>query len=175
MREKKPCPNGNFAARDNQRHCLCAACKKQACERRAAWRRANPERAKEYSRKWIAANPGKRKAVVEAWRERNPDKVAAMSAKAGRKWSKANPGKRNAITNRRRAALKQRTAPWADIGTMQALYVEAARLTEATGIPHEVDHIFPLQGELISGLHVAENLQILTRSENRAKQNRVQS
>lgn len=38
---------------------------------------------------------------------------------------------------------------------------------------YEVDHIYPLQGETVSGLHVLNNLQYLTRSQNRAKRNRV--
>lgn len=37
---------------------------------------------------------------------------------------------------------------------------------------HEVDHVVPMQGESVSGLHVASNLQILTKSENSSKRNK---
>jgi hypothetical protein len=72
---------------------------------------------------------------------------------------------------KRRAAKLQRTPAWADLGAIRRVYEEARRLTVATGIPHHVDHDIPLQGELVSGLHVHNNLQILTGSENSRKKN----
>jgi 5-methylcytosine-specific restriction endonuclease McrA len=45
-------------------------------------------------------------------------------------------------------------------------------MTKETGINYEVDHIIPLQGKLASGLHVYNNLQIITQSENRSKNNK---
>jgi hypothetical protein len=74
--------------------------------------------------------------------------------------------------NKRRASKLQRTPSWADMAAIKAFYVEARRLTVATGIPHHVDHEIPLQGRLVSGLHVHTNLQILTGSENSKKRNR---
>lgn len=50
-------------------------------------------------------------------------------------------------------------------------YQEAKRLELVTGIKYEVDHIIPLKGKLVSGLDIPENLQVLTRSENRTKNN----
>lgn len=44
-------------------------------------------------------------------------------------------------------------------------------MTHKTGIRHEVDHIIPLQGRTVSGLHVETNMQVITRAENRAKWN----
>lgn len=76
--------------------------------------------------------------------------------------------------SKRRAAKIQRTPPWADLDAMRAVYDEAARLSRESGILHNVDHIVPLQGKTVSGLHVANNLQILTASENSRKRNRYE-
>ena len=72
---------------------------------------------------------------------------------------------------KRRVTKLQRTAPWADEQAIRAIYAEARRLTRVTGIEHHVDHTIPLQGKLVSGLHVEANLQILTGSENSRKRN----
>lgn len=56
---------------------------------------------------------------------------------------------------------------------IEAIYAECARLTLATGIRHEVDHIVPLNHPDVCGLHVPWNLGILTATENRVKGNRL--
>jgi hypothetical protein len=73
--------------------------------------------------------------------------------------------------SKRRTARLNRTPHWADMKAIRAVYAEAQRLTRETGIAHHVDHIIPLQGELVSGLHVPNNLQLLTASENSKKHN----
>ena len=65
-----------------------------------------------------------------------------------------------------------RMPPWADDAAIRAIYAEARRLTAATGVQHEVDHVIPLLGARVSGLHVETNLQILTRDANKRKLNR---
>lgn len=75
---------------------------------------------------------------------------------------------------KRRAEKSSRTPPWADLDKIRALHDEAQRLTLATGIPHHVDHVLPLQGELVSGLHVETNMQIITGAENSRKKNRYE-
>lgn len=69
----------------------------------------------------------------------------------------------------------QRTPKWlnsVDFVKIDMIYKNAQHLTKTTGILHEVDHIIPLQGKLISGLHVPWNLQVLTRTDNRRKHNK---
>ena len=81
---------------------------------------------------------------------------------------------RAAASARRVAAKLNRTPPWADMDAISAVYEAARKLSAETGIEHHVDHKIPLQGRLVSGLHVANNLQILTGSDNCRKGNRFE-
>lgn len=75
-----------------------------------------------------------------------------------------------------KGAKSGRTPLWlteADVQFMTELYQQAKALSELTGIRHEVDHIYPLQGKKVSGLHVPGNLRIVTQSENRRKTNKL--
>lgn len=179
----KQCKRGGFGPRTKSGHCRCEACKAFNLEReraksadrlanKAKWRAANPGKSLEYSKRWAASHPEKRKAAVEAWRAKNPAKVAEINKRAGRKWSAENKGKRLASVRARQIAKMQRTPKWAEVEAISAIYAACAEMTRVTGIPHEVDHIIPLQGRSASGLHVATNLQIMPRGENRAKRNK---
>lgn len=90
------------------------------------------------------------------------------------KWRKENKEYVIAYNAFRHAAKLKRTPSWLtdqQKQEMKAIYERAKNLTLVTGITHHVDHILPLQGKLVSGLHVPTNLQILTESENCSKQN----
>lgn len=119
------------------------------------WRRS--EKGKEQSRNWIAANKDKHAEYTKDWKSRNVGKVREH-------------------TRTRQAAILQRTPPWLTEDQrkqIQSIYEEAHSLEQQDGIKRHVDHIVPLQGEEVSGLHVPWNLQILTESENCSKWNRV--
>lgn len=66
----------------------------------------------------------------------------------------------------RKFALQCATPSWADRDAMELLYIEARGLTATTGIKHEVDHIIPLQGKKVCGLHVSWNLRVITKAAN---------
>ena len=80
-----------------------------------------------------------------------------------RKYYLANKSKYLANAVKRYARLRQRLPAWANVSAIGKFYEIAKQLTVATGIPHEVDHIIPLHGEKISGLHVENNLQVMPR------------
>lgn len=72
----------------------------------------------------------------------------------------------------RRAGLERATPKWVDRREITAIYEQCASVTRQTGIRHEVDHIVPLRGKRVSGLHVPWNLCVITAAENSAKSNR---
>jgi hypothetical protein len=68
--------------------------------------------------------------------------------------------------------LKIVTPKWADKEKIKKIYEEAKRLTTDTGIAYQVDHIIPLKHPLVCGLHVENNLRIITKEENYKKNNK---
>ena len=94
-----------------------------------------------------------------------------------KEWNKNNKDKINAYTAKRHTAKLNRTPAWLteqDLKDIESFYTKTQELTEETGIQHHVDHIIPLQGELISGLHVPSNLQIIPAKENLQKGNKFE-
>ncbi len=69
---------------------------------------------------------------------------------------------------------KDRVPKWADRAAIDAIYLEAIRKTEESGVMYHVDHIVPLKGKTVSGLHVAENLRIVSAYENSRKSNKLE-
>lgn len=86
------------------------------------------------------------------------------------KWD--TPAKHLARTRKRQASQLQRTPIWdPDAHLIVAKYQLAAMLTQASGTPYHVDHIIPLQGKNVSGLHVFSNLRVIPGAENVKKSN----
>jgi hypothetical protein len=83
----------------------------------------------------------------------------------------AAPSPRNYYGGNARAKALRRMPPWADRKAIKAIYEQARRLTAETGVLHHVDHVVPLCGREVSGLHVETNLQVLTFIENSRKHN----
>jgi hypothetical protein len=103
-------------------------------------------------------------------RQQTPERRAQKAAHE-RKNRKAEhrQAARAAERRARQAAQLQRTPPWADLKVIRKFYDEMHRLTRETGVQHHVDHVIPLCGKNVSGLHVAENLRVLQGPENLAK------
>ena len=91
------------------------------------------------------------------------------------KWYTANPGKRTA--NHAKYVLKKslRTPSWLtedDYWLIEQAYIVAQERSIKYGVQFHVDHIVPLNGKTVSGLHVPENLQVIPWHENLSKSNK---
>jgi len=87
---------------------------------------------------------------------------------------KKNKAKNNAYNAQWGARKARRSPPWVtenDLLQMWGIYELARIRTERTGTKWCVDHILPLRGKIISGLHVPENLQVITLEDNATKNN----
>lgn len=103
--------------------------------------------------------------------EQNKERIQQQN----KQWRKLNPAKALVYTRNRQAARMQRTPNWLtseDFQAIELVYAEAKNREVETGIKHNVDHIIPLRGKNVSGLHVPANLQILSATENFRKGNR---
>ena len=115
------------------------------------------------------------KAKVESrlWRKNNVAHEGIRISKAA--YKKNNPGKVQAYTIKRRASKMHRTPVWLtadDLWMMEQAYELAALRTKLFGFSWHVDHVIPLQGGLVSGLHVPTNLQVIPWRDNVAKANK---
>lgn len=73
---------------------------------------------------------------------------------------------RKAHESHRRARKRNSLPPWADISSIDAF-------SRACPNGHHIDHILPLKGKIVCGLHVLENLQYLPAQENLSKKNKI--
>ncbi len=71
--------------------------------------------------------------------------------------------------SRRNGVVRQATPKWADLDSIRRIYEACHIASQTTGVRHDVDHIVPLQGEGVCGLHVDWNLRIVPASVNRSK------
>jgi hypothetical protein len=91
------------------------------------------------------------------------------------RWQKKNKGKVNANTRKYQAAKLKRTPTWLtsfELLHMQCLYQVAAMRSKESNQKWHVDHIIPLQGKNVSGLHVPWNLQVVPAEDNIKKSNK---
>jgi len=99
-------------------------------------------------------------------------KQIVLRKKASAKWDKTHPEKACAKSAKRHTAKLKRTPVWdPQAHLILAKYQLAAMLTKASGVEHHVDHIIPLQGRKVSGLHVFSNLRVIPGSDNVKKSN----
>lgn len=116
------------------------------------------QRARDY------AESHKKEAVERAkkWKENNPERAKLNDANR-------DPVKLHSAKAKYRAAKRQACPPWVDhdhMARIHDVYRLRRKVSEQTGVVHEVDHIVPLQGKTVCGLHVWWNLRVIPKEDN---------
>ena len=177
-----PCRKGHTTGRYTVSR-KCVQCAKDAA---AAWNKANPDKYRTNSKRYREKHPDKVAAQYKNWRLSNPDAVKKKNAGwqsanwekylgISSAWKKRNRGYTNAKCKARRLAQEQRTPKWLtenDFADIAKFYALSDELSRAYGFSWHVDHIIPLRGKSVSGLHVPGNLQVIPGSDNMRKGNR---
>ena len=141
-----------------------------------------------YHKAYYEANKARIAEVKRAYRAANKEKIIANKRAAylatreanlaqKREYRQANKGKINFLCSMRKKVVKQRTPTWLspfDRLKIKCYYSVAAMLARNNKEPWHVDHIIPLQGKLVSGLHVPNNLQFLRGVDNVRKKNKFE-
>jgi 5-methylcytosine-specific restriction endonuclease McrA len=82
------------------------------------------------------------------------------------------------LSAHRRAQKLKATPAWLTLEHLKEiklLYLKSKIISKETGTQHQVDHIVPLLGKEVCGLHVPWNLRVITAEENRKKCNKLES
>lgn len=141
-----------------------------------------------YNKTYRASNGSRISASKKQWAVDNADYKAEQDRKyaqshldkramARGKWDAANPGKSSAAKKLNATARKKRAPAWLtddDKWMLAQAYELAALRTKMFGFAWHVDHVIPLNGRRVSGLHVPTNLQVIPGIENAKKYNRYE-
>ena len=135
--------------------------------------RYTKEEIKAHQKEWREKNKEKIYANTTKWRLANKDKQKEYTSKSKIK----NSARVNATNNKRRADKLNRTPKWLtkdDLWLIKEAYELAALRSKIFEFKWHVDHIIPLKGKLVSGLHVPTNLQVIEGTLNIMKNNKFQ-
>lgn len=128
---------------------------------------------KELAKDYVRRNPEDKKRRDAAYKLKRPDVTIA----ARKKYYYANKNFWTIATSKRRSAKLNRTPSWLtdkDFQYINYLYKFARNISDYLGKEYHIDHIIPLQGRLVSGLHVPSNLQMIPATINLQKGNKWQ-
>lgn len=122
------------------------------------------------SKKWYQQNKQAFSEYRKTWYEENRERILAQGLEY--RHSLSGITKRKTNSAKRRTQLLNATPVWSNLNMIEQIYEQATQITFDTGIPHQVDHYYPLKGKTVCGLHVPSNLRIITKQENHQKNNK---
>jgi hypothetical protein len=138
-----------------------------------AYREANVDKIAAQKFEWKQANKEHVAARDRAYADANPEKKTL----ARKKWIAANPGKDVAAKALNAQKRKRRIPTWLsedDKWMVEQAYELAAVRSKMFGFKWHVDHVIPLNGKRVSGLHVPTNLQVVPWIDNLKKHNKFE-
>jgi hypothetical protein len=150
-----------------QQHQYSEENRERISEQKRRYYEANREEISERNRQYNKANRERVAERCRQYNEKNRERILEWQ----RQYNEENPEKRAAIAAKRRAAKLNRTPSWADLEHIKQFYEARKAISDATGRDYHVDHMVPLQGKTVSGLHVPGNLQIIPAKRNITKSN----
>ncbi len=143
------------------------------------YRKKHPEKARACMAKSRIKYKEKYALIGKKWRENNPEIVKARNA-ADKKLNKekhkivrakylaANPHLDRANVGKRRASRLNATPLWVEKSAIEWLYLDSV----TNPAPHNVDHVIPLRGAIVCGLHCLDNLEVIPAHDNFTKSNK---
>ena len=135
----------------------CVSCEKA---RKAKWVQDNLEHVLTKTKTYQDAHPDTVRETKRRWAANNKE----YHLQYKRQHREQNPERYRAYVSARRKKVQQHTPPWSIRKDLVAFYEHCPE-------GHHVDHVIPLRGKLVSGLHVIDNLQYLPAKENMSKRN----
>lgn len=157
-----------FGKDKNRKDGLNVYCKICARAKSLSYTAANPDKVRAAKLAHDRANQQR----IKAWRAQNSEKLREYWRAYGKAY-RANFKAETAEKTRRQQAARRRAVPlWFDREAAAAVYAEAER-RRAAGEHVHVDHIVPINGKTVCGLHWHGNLQVVTAAENLRKANKL--
>ncbi len=162
----KPCKHGHISIRRIDNRC-CDECSKG---RSNEWKSNNKDYMSNYNKDYYWKDPDRHRERVNLCRKNNPN----LAKKKDQIQREKHYIKRIANVSKRRAAKIKRTPLWLtkeNLLEIESLYKKSTLFTKYCGEQYHVDHTIPLQGKLVSGLHVPSNLRVVRSGINLSKGN----